>query len=295
MQVDTKSAGFSLRSFIYRYPLLFDSRSAGDVLTKRVVAECAHPMVHEGRCSQCNKSMGNDYGIPVKYLQRSLRISRVHAQRIRRTRTRNITNMKKLHLVLDLDNTLLHTIKLAELSADQEYLKEIAVPHKGFSTGSELFLGKKSITKLRPFVREFLREASTMFEMTVYTLGKRKYGKKMARLIDPEAVYFGGRVISRQDCTKKGCKSLDVVLALESNVVIIDDRREVWPNHASNLIPIEPYCYFSTKKKNGREDDEQALTSILKRLRKIHACYFSPRLELERIKDVRFLLQQIGN
>lgn len=194
MQADRKSLGFSLESFVPRYPLLFDSRSVGEVTNKRLETECTHPMVHEGKCSQCNKSMGDGYGIPVGYLQCSLRrISAVQAEQIRHTKTRYMMNMKKLHLVLDLDNTLLHSVKVAELAVNQEYLKEIAATREGLSSGGELFLNRKSITKVRPFAREFLREANTMFEMSIYTLGKMRYGQRMAR-VDRS----GGGVLQRQ-------------------------------------------------------------------------------------------------
>ncbi|OMP07048.1 hypothetical protein COLO4_07671 [Corchorus olitorius] len=50
----------------------------------------------------------------------------------------------------------------------------------------------------------------------------------MAKLLDLEGNYFSGRVISRDDGTRRHEKGLDVVLGQESAVVILDDTEDVW-------------------------------------------------------------------
>ncbi|RVW73629.1 RNA polymerase II C-terminal domain phosphatase-like 4 [Vitis vinifera] len=49
----------------------------------------------------------------------------------------------------------------------------------------------------------------------------------MAKLLDPERVYFSSRVISQADCTQRHQKGLDVVLGQESAVLILDDTESV--------------------------------------------------------------------
>jgi len=83
------------------------------------------------------------------------------------------------------------------------------------------------MTKLRPFVHSFLKEASEMFVMYIYTMGDRNYARQMAKLLDPKGEYFGDRVISRDDGTVRHEKSLDVVLGQESAVLILDDTENV--------------------------------------------------------------------
>lgn len=85
----------------------------------------------------------------------------------------------------------------------------------------------RMMTKLRPFIRTFLKEASEMFEMYVYTMGDRAYALEMAKLLDPKKEYFGDRVISRDDGTLKNQKGLDIVLGQESAVLILDDTENV--------------------------------------------------------------------
>lgn len=82
-------------------------------------------------------------------------------------------------------------------------------------------------TKLRPFAHEFLQEASKLYEMYIYTMGERKYAKKMAKLLDPTRQLFADRIISQNDSTKRYTKDLDVVLGADSAVVILDDTEAV--------------------------------------------------------------------
>lgn len=66
-----------------------------------------------------------------------------------------------------------------------------------------------------------------MFEMHIYTMGDRPYACEMAKLLDPGDQFFSGRIISRDDGTQKHQKDLDVVLAEESAVLILDDTENV--------------------------------------------------------------------
>jgi RNA polymerase II C-terminal domain phosphatase-like 3/4 len=92
------------------------------------------------------------------------------------------------------------------------------------------------MTKLRPFVRTFLKEASEMFEMYIYTMGDRPYALEMAKLLDPQGEYFNAKVISRDDGTQKHQKGLDIVLGQESAVLILDDTEHVSPLLVSDLF-----------------------------------------------------------
>ncbi|KAK2646755.1 hypothetical protein Ddye_021950 [Dipteronia dyeriana] len=64
------------------------------------------------------------------------------------------------------------------------------------------------MTKLRPFVHTFFKEASEMFDMYIYTMGDRPYALEMARLLDPNKEYFNAKVISRDDGTQRHQKGL---------------------------------------------------------------------------------------
>eukprot|EP00891_Asterochloris_glomerata_P009906 jgi/Astpho2/9906/fgenesh1_pm.00152_%23_9_t len=99
-------------------------------------------------------------------------------------------------------------------------------------------------TKLRPFVRAFLDQASKMFELSIYTHGNREYAVAMARLLDPHKQLFAERIISAGDSTQMWTKDSDIALTLDSTLLILDDTRAVWPRHAANLLHAERYLFF---------------------------------------------------
>ncbi|ERN18670.1 hypothetical protein AMTR_s00065p00197910 [Amborella trichopoda] len=120
-------------------------------------------------------------------------------------------------------------------------------------------------TKLRPFVHTFLKEANTMFEMYVYTIGECAYALEMAKLLDPTGYYEASK---------------GPVLGAECAVVILDDTEHVWHKHKENLVLMERCHCFSSScrqfnilhkslselKRDERESDGM-LPSILQVLR----------------------------
>jgi len=99
-------------------------------------------------------------------------------------------------LVLDLDHTLLNSTRLIDVTPDEEYLKSQTDSLQDISRGSLFRLDfMNMLTKLWPFVRAFLKKASSLFEMYIYMMGERSYAKQMANLLDPEKVYFNSGVI----------------------------------------------------------------------------------------------------
>ncbi|KAK4338541.1 hypothetical protein RND71_043028 [Anisodus tanguticus] len=145
------------------------------------------------------------------------------------------------------------------------------------------------MTKLRPFVHTFLKEASSLFEMYIYTMGERPYALEMANFLDPRGIYFHSRVIAQSDSTRRHQKGLDVVLGQESAVLILDDTEVVWGKHRENLILMDKYHFFTSscrqfglkcKSLSERRSDENeadgALASVLKVLQRIHGLFFDP-------------------
>ncbi|CAD6238123.1 unnamed protein product [Miscanthus lutarioriparius] len=156
---------------------------------------------------------------------------------------------RKLTLILDLDHTLLDSTGLDDRLSPVEQANGLTRHAKSDPTAGLFRLGSarvRMLTKLRPFARGFLEQASAMFEMCVYTLGNRDYARAVVKLLDPDGAYFGGRVVSRDESTRQDSKSLDVVPGAEAAaVVILDDSSDVWPDHQENLILMHPYLYFA--------------------------------------------------
>ncbi|MCL7030682.1 hypothetical protein MKW94_006134 [Papaver nudicaule] len=188
---------------------------------------------------------------PVEYIDkclkdRNLEYNRLHGKDMKSTLSRN----KKLCLVLDLDHTLLHSVLIKNVpSNEQEYIDSDARVISSMLDVQNLYRLTDRYIKLRPFIRTFLIQASSMFELYIYTMAPYGYAIDMARLLDPENVFFDySKVLSRNECTQKGQKSLDVVLGGdESNTIIMDDTESVWRRHSENLILMDRYNYFSMK------------------------------------------------
>ncbi|KAF8032282.1 hypothetical protein BT93_D1261 [Corymbia citriodora subsp. variegata] len=235
-------------------------------------------------CMCCGKLLEEDYGITFGYVQKSLRLSSDEIARLRNQDTKNLLRNKKLYLILDLDHTLLNSTPLTHITPEEEHITGRQDAYEG-----SLFVLEHmhTMTKLRPFVRTFLKKASEIFEMYIYTMGDRSYAHEMAKILDPNREYFDSRVISRDDGTQRNQKGLDVVLGQENCVLILDDTKKAWTKHKDNLILIDRYHFFasscqqfglSCKSLSQLEMDESegggALATIIGVLKRIHTIFF---------------------
>lgn len=234
-------------------------------------------------------------------------------QRKRNSNTKELLlRHKKLHLVLDLDHTLLNSTAVGCMTPQERYLLEPDHSMQG------VFVVKTPVmhlmTKLRPFVGTFLKEASDMFEMSIYTMGDRFYAQQMVKLLDPRNEYFGDRVVSRDDSTRKFEKNLDVVCAKESAVLVLDDTQQVWTEqNQDNVILMRKYMFFKhsydtfglkycTSHSELKTDDEQPqgayLAAILELLKRIHGMFFDDEAATgDNLvdRDVRQVLKSVRN
>lgn len=268
--------------------------------SKRVKLNCGHFFVRYGICCNCRSTVDKQYGRSFDYLVDGLQLSH-KAVAVTKSLTTQLTclNEKKLHLVLDLDHTLLHTVTVSQLSEAEKYLLGESESREDLWRFNRDFL-----IKLRPFVHEFLKEANELFSMYVYTMGNRDYAQGVLKLIDPKKVYFGSRVITRNE-SGYNAKTLDLVLADECGVVIVDDTLHVWPDdHKRNLLQITKYNYFRenhhvdqsksyAEEKRDESRNQGSLANVLKVLKEVHQRFFSGGMLDIDSKDVRLLLQTI--
>ncbi|KAL7120046.1 hypothetical protein ACP275_02G098800 [Erythranthe tilingii] len=252
--------------------------------------------------------MDDESGVAFGYIHKNLRLANDEMDRLRDRDLKNMLRHRKLCLVLDLDHTLLNSARLHDITEQEGYLngQRDALPD---SLKSSLFRLDwiYMMTKLRPYVHTFLKEASKLFEMYIYTMGERPYALEMAKLLDPADIYFNSRIIAQGDCTQKHQKGLDVVLGQESAVVILDDTEAVWSKHKDNLILMERYHFFASSCKqfgfnckslselqSDESDTEGALASVLKRLQQIHTLFFdAERKDSLEDWDVRLVMKTL--
>ncbi|XP_018803973.1 PREDICTED: RNA polymerase II subunit A C-terminal domain phosphatase isoform X1 [Bactrocera latifrons] len=207
------------------------------------LAECAHTTVIKDMCADCGADLrqnenGNisEASVPMVHSVPDLKVTQKLAQKLGHDDTRRLLQDRKLVLLVDLDQTVIHTTNdNVPINIKCIYHFQLYGPHSPWYH-----------TRLRPGTQLFLDRMSKFYELHICTFGARNYAHMIAQLLDPEGKYFSHRILSRDECFNATSKT-DNLKALfpngDSMVCIIDDREDVW-NMASNLIQVKPYHFF---------------------------------------------------
>ncbi|KAL0940104.1 RNA polymerase ii ctd phosphatase [Colletotrichum truncatum] len=226
---------------------------------------CSHEIQFQGLCAICGKDMtevnwASDQRdtqratINMTHDQTGLMVSGDLAARAEHDTQKRLLRQRKLSLVVDLDQTIIHACiepTVGEWMEDPtnpnyEAVKDV----KKFQLNDEgprgmVTSGCWYYIKMRPGLKEFLEKISELYELHVYTMGTRAYAMNIAQIVDPDRKLFGNRVISRDENGSMISKSLQRLFPVNTNmVVIIDDRADVWPRNRPNLIKVVPYDFF---------------------------------------------------
>ncbi|KAB5533397.1 RNA polymerase II subunit A C-terminal domain phosphatase [Coniochaeta sp. 2T2.1] len=222
---------------------------------------CSHDIQFAGLCATCGKDMTevnwasenrDTERAPINMIHDAtqLKVSAGQAQRAEQESQLRLLRQRKLSLVVDLDQTIIHACidpTIGEWQKDPNNPNYDAVKEvRSF----QLEDGPKGVDcwyyiKLRPGLEEFLRKIADKYELHVYTMGTRAYAQSIAKLVDPQHKLFGNRVISRDENGSITAKDLQRLFPMNTNmVVIIDDRADVWPRNRPNLIKVVPYDFF---------------------------------------------------
>ncbi|KAG2734175.1 hypothetical protein G9P44_002181 [Scheffersomyces stipitis] len=232
---------------------------------------CSHTVQYGGLCALCGKAVEDekDYSgytfedratISMSHDNTGLKISLDEAAKIEQSTTDRLNEEKKLILVVDLDQTVIHATvdpTVGEWQSDPSNpnypaikdvktfcLEEEAIVPPGW-TGPRLAPTKCwYYVKVRPGLSDFLEEIVNLYEMHIYTMATRNYALAIAKIIDPTGKYFGDRILSRDESGSLTHKNLKRLFPVDqSMVVIIDDRGDIW-QWESNLIKVVPYDFF---------------------------------------------------
>ncbi|KAI9321216.1 hypothetical protein BX666DRAFT_1899793 [Dichotomocladium elegans] len=211
--------------------------------------ECSHEVQYQGLCACCGKILDssevNKDNISMTHDSMNLTVSRKEAERLERENTNRLLHERKLSLILDLDQTVVHATwdptvgdwMNDENNANHPATKDI---RKFTLPGSSLVY----YIKLRPGLSEFLEQVSKHYEFHIYTMGTRHYAEAVAREIDPENKLFRGRVLSRDESGSITQKKIQRLFPCDTSMVVaLDDRSDVW-SFSPNLIKIKPYEFF---------------------------------------------------
>lgn len=181
-----------------------------------------------------------------------LTISQAEASHVEETAKRRLLGARKLSLVVDLDQTIIHatvdpTVEMWQGDKDNPNYNALRDVRK-FELIDEVPGQRKKgcwyYIKLRPGLIEFLDHIAKMFECHVYTMGTRAYAQNIANIVDPDRKIFGDRILSRDESGSLTAKNLARLFPVDTKmVVIIDDRGDVW-KWSNNLIKVIPYDFF---------------------------------------------------
>ncbi|ESO87837.1 hypothetical protein LOTGIDRAFT_179207 [Lottia gigantea] len=210
---------------------------------------CTHPTVMKDMCAECGADLRCELGLagdrkePVQasvamvHCIPELIVSEEVALELGKADENRLLESRKLALLVDLDQTLIHTTN----DSIPNKLKDVY--------HFQLWHGRKLLwyhTKFRPGTKDFLKKISEMYELHICTFGVRMYAHTIARFIDPDGKYFSHRILSRDECFDAMSKTANLKALFpcgDCMVAIIDDREDVW-NYAPNLIHVKPYHFF---------------------------------------------------
>ncbi|KIX01013.1 uncharacterized protein Z518_10079 [Rhinocladiella mackenziei CBS 650.93] len=238
----------------------------GDVLTHpvdicEIEEECPHTVQFLGMCTNCGKDMTSVQAgsettdadrAPIRMTHDTphLTISREEASKIDEEAKRRLLSTRKLSLVVDLDQTIIHAAvdpTIAEWQKDKDNPNYEAVKDvRAFQLIDDGpgMRGCWYYIKLRPGLAVFLENISQLYELHIYTMGTRQYAQHIADIVDPERKYFGDRILSRDESGSMVAKNLERLFPVDTKmVVIIDDRGDVW-KWSANLIRVTPFDFF---------------------------------------------------
>lgn len=221
--------------------------SAGGVLVR--LSSCSHPVVMKGLCAECGQdltqlqSKNGKQQVPLSTATVSmvhsvpeLMVSSEQAEQLGREDQHRLHRNKKLVLMVDLDQTLIHTTE-----QHCQHMSRKGIFHFQLGRGEPMLH-----TRLRPHCKEFLEKIAKIYELHVFTFGSRLYAHTIAGFLDPEKKLFSHRILSRDECIDPFSKTgnlRNLFPCGDSMVCIIDDREDVW-KFAPNLITVKKYVYF---------------------------------------------------
>jgi RNA polymerase II subunit A C-terminal domain phosphatase len=193
--------------------------------------ECDHPVVVGSLCALCGSeiSAGQDLFCALHSTE-DIKITQREALEAFGEKLRVLEERRKLILVLDLDQTVLHTVCDAP---DVDYTVRFSMDNRTYSV------------KFRPNLGYMLERLSGFYEIHIYTMGTREYAEKIAEHIDPDGTYFHDRIVTRDENLGLLSKSLDRLFpSNHRNVVVLDDRADIW-SYSKNLVLVKPFWHYN--------------------------------------------------
>ncbi|VDO59932.1 unnamed protein product [Heligmosomoides polygyrus] len=215
---------------------------------------------------------------------------------------KNVLNSRKLVLLVDLDQTVIHTTN-RPFKIDPKVHGDIF---------SYTMFGTEYHTKLRPYTHEFLEHMSTLYEMHIITYGQRQYAHKIAEILDPKKTLFAQRILSRDELFSAQHKTRNLKALFpcgDQLIAIIDDRADVW-QFSEALIQVKPYRFFKevgdinapmgvTKERvlpvaiEEDAENDGTLEHVERMLTDVHTNFYKHYDSTKEIRDVKIVISYL--
>lgn len=191
---------------------------------------------------------------------------------------------KQLILILDLDNTLIHAVKVQKNFNNKAFEGEKDIYEWLVNTN------EKFLIKLRPYLSEFFEKIKNKYTCFLYTSGTRSYADFNRCIINSlkGAELESQKMIALEDNFLDLEKKIKRMLPYTNDIVLIlDDNANVWPDDKRNLIFTKKFLFFPEEKMlESLEKDFQTKPFD-------NFLYFSG-LTLHKIYKTFFSLQDLG-
>ena len=224
---------------------------------KKIILEpCKHETFYVKCCLKCGFKKTEEYDMinNDRFVANEFSYSKEKAESMEKKAIDTYLNKQKLILLLDLDNTIIHTYT-SKLRLPDSQIKNLRDLYKTYFAKvpikNEINRNDIILVKFRPFLKTFLKNIQNKYEIYIYTHGTKEYATGIIQYINLnfERDSLSTRRMLYRVVDKYGnpkIKSIkDVFPTQENMLLIIDDRINVWKESGGNFICIYPYKFFN--------------------------------------------------
>lgn len=164
---------------------------------------------------------------PMLFIRNFLDLSDLEANSLPALLPKETLRGKHITLVLDLDETLVHS-SLEPCDADFTIQVSLNMEQHTF------------YVRQRPYLQTFLEKVSDMFEIVLFTASQKFYAEQLLDHLDPDKKFFSRREYRETCVLSDGIFTKDLtVLGVDlAKVAIVDNSPQVFRWHVNNGIPI---------------------------------------------------------
>lgn len=253
------------------------------------IEKCKHEIILYKLCASCGCEM--EKSKPFISLHSKLSFSQSKAKEEEESVVKKYLDNKKLILLLDIDNTILHACPFNLSKEEYDGLKSVygweiteividlfninqaqngsnTIRPINYNSNNPITLAAKQriVIKFRPMLKNFLEKIREKYEIYIYTHATKEYAEGVIKYLNDtlDYQYFSTqRLVARTDLLIEAKSIKRIFPTTEDMVVIVDDRTDVWAEDTKNIINLVPYFFFHdpklfkipTKFKVGKDED----------------------------------------